>query len=292
MVHSMTGYGRGEAAYTDGRFVVEMKAVNHRFCEVAVRMPRQLGSLEDRLKKEVQRQVARGRIDIYVNWEESGSRRRSLKVDKELAIAYHNALKELGDAIGSKQEISSEMIAKLPDVIVIEEEALEVDALWQPLQQAVQMAGAALVQMRLCEGEALVADVSERLRRLSKLAATIAERAPVVVDEYRARLERRLQELLHPGTVDPARLATEVAIFAERADISEELQRLSSHLEQAHAALAAGGPVGRKLDFLVQEMGREVNTVGAKASDLAIGQAVVEAKSELEKIREQVQNIE
>lgn len=294
MIKSMTGYGRGEAPLDGGgRLVVEIKAVNHRFSEVVVRLPRQLSPLEDRVRRQILEAVARGRLDMFISWEEGASGRRRVEVDKELALAYYNALKELGEAIESKTEISSESIARLPDVLTLHELDVQTDSLWPPLSQAVAGATSALAAMREREGGALAADLSARLDRLAELGEGIARRAPAVVEEYRVRLVRRLEELLGPQhPVDPQRLAQEVAFMADKADITEELQRLRSHLDQFRSGLAGGEAVGRKLDFLVQELGREINTIGSKSADVAIAHRVVEAKAELEKIKEQVQNIE
>lgn len=299
MVRSMTGFGRGEAVGDAGRLVVEVKAVNHRFAEVVVRMPRTLGVLEELIRKTVQGQVSRGRVDVFVTWEEGGRRAPVVKVDKDLALAYYNALKEIADVTGSKIELTSDSLTRWSDVLTVEQAEIDPESQWPVLEQALADALSGLVAMREREGAALAADLRARMDRIEGLVQAIAERAPLVVEEYRERLQRRLEELLAPGTVDPARLAQEVAIFADRSDITEELKRLGSHLDQFRSVLAESGPegeapqaVGRKLDFLIQEMGREINTIGSKAQDLTITAAVVEVKTELEKVREQAQNIE
>lgn len=292
MVRSMTGFGRGEASGEAGKITVEIKAVNHRFSEVLFRMPRQFGALEERARKLILAQVTRGRLEVYISWEASAEA-RGVKVDKDLALAYYNALKQLAGEIGSNSEISLDTLARLPDVLSVCDAEVTDDQIWAVLEPALHQAVAHLVAMREREGAALLADLTERLDRIAEFRAGLVTRAPQVVQEYRERLERRLGELLPQGNaVDPQRLAQEVAIFADRADITEEIQRLASHIEQFRQALQSGDAVGRKLDFLVQELGREVNTVGSKANDAAITAAVVAAKSELEKIREQVQNLE
>lgn len=294
MIRSMTGYGRGEASDDlVGRMVVEAKAINHRFSEVVIRAPRQVNQLEEALRKQVQARVARGRVDLFVTWERSGATGRRVKVDKALAVAYHNALKELGEAIGSNGEISGETLARLPDVISVEDDEISASQLAPVLEQAAVQALDNLVAMREREGGALAADLQARLDEIERLAGEVTGRAPQVVQEYRTRLSKRLEELLPQGSaVDPIRLAQEVALFADRCDIAEELQRLGSHLSQFRGALMSEGAIGRKLDFLTQEIGREINTVGSKANDAEITTLVVAAKTELEKIREQVQNIE
>lgn len=293
-LRSMTGYGRGEAPLPEGgRLLVEIKAVNHRFSEVVVRLPRQLSPLEDGLRKLIQERVARGRLDVLVQWEEGVLGRHLVQVDKGLALEYYNALKELAEAIGSKGEISSESIARLPDVLRLAEGEVQTDALWPALAQAAQGAVDSLLAMRQREGEALAADLLGRCDRIEALARGVAGRAPQVVEEFRSRLVRRLDELLGAANpLDPQRLAQEVAIMADKADIAEELARLASHISQFRSILAADEAVGRKLDFLVQELGREINTIGSKSADVTIAHSVVEAKAELEKIKEQVQNVE
>jgi uncharacterized protein (TIGR00255 family) len=291
-IRSMTGFGRGESAGEAGRIVVEMKAVNHRFSEVVFRMPRQFNALEEGARKLILSKVSRGRVDVFVSWE-AAAKAKGVKVDKELAIAYYNALMELRGEIGSKTELSLDTLAKLPDVLKVEEGEVTAEELQPTFEAAVSQAVDNLIAMRDREGAGLTADLNSRIDYLATLRETVRIRAPQVVEEYRTRLTRRLEELLGQATmVEPQRLAQEVALFADRCDISEELQRLTSHLGQFREALAGGDSVGRKLDFLVQEIGREINTIGSKANDATITNSVVEAKSELEKIREQVQNVE
>lgn len=288
----MTGFGRGEASGDAGRVTVEIKGVNHRFCEVVFRMPRQFSALEDRGRKLIQSKVARGRFEVYVAWEPSAEA-RAVKVDKDLALAYYNALRQLAEEIGSNQELSLDTLAKLPEVLSVEEGELTDDEIWALLEPALTQAMAGLITMREREGAILAADLAERLDRIEAFRSAALQRAPQVVEEYRQRLTRRLEELLPPtNPVDPQRLAQEVALFADRADVTEELQRLASHIGQFRQALQSDEAVGRKLDFLVQELGREINTIGSKANDAELTAAVVAAKSELEKIREQVQNLE
>lgn len=292
MARSMTGFGRGETTGPLGRLTVEMKAVNHRFSEVVFRMPKQLNALEEQARKLVQAQVSRGRVDIFVSWDRTADA-RGVKVDKELAMAYYSALKQLGEEIGSKSELSLDTLARLPDVLTVGEGEVTSEELWPLFESALNQARAQLVAMREREGASLVSDVAARLDTLVAFGDLVATRSPQVVEEYKSRLQRRLEELLPQGhAVDPQRLAQEVAIFADRSDITEEVQRLGSHIGQFRQTLGEEEAIGRKLDFLVQELGREVNTIGSKANDAAITARVVEAKGELEKIREQVQNIE
>jgi len=289
----MTGFGSAEVLTPSGRFTVEMRAVNHRFNEVAVRLPRDLSALEDRVRGIVQARVLRGRVDVSIMREERGSRLRTVKSDTELARAYAQALRELADVLGVSGEISLSQLISMPDVIKVEEVRDDVETLWPDLSRAVDEAVAGLVAMREAEGRRLAGDLLARLDRVGDLARLVEDRARVAVAEYAQRLRARIAELLGTVPLDENRLATEIAIFAERVDISEEVTRLNSHVAQFRQDITdGGGSIGRRLEFLLQEMGREVNTIGSKASDLEITRAVIAMKGELESLREQVQNVE
>ncbi|MDA8234098.1 MAG: YicC family protein [Clostridia bacterium] len=292
MVKSMTGYGRGEARGLGKEITVELRSVNHRFSEVVVRMPRQYSALEERVRKTVLEQVARGRVDVFVSVGETGERPKQVKVDLALARAYYNALKELEDSLSLPGIVDPARIVNFPDVLKTEEEEDDLEQFWSILEQAVRQAAGQLVAMRQVEGTKLKTDLLHRLKLIRELVKDIGDRAPQVVEEYRQKLQSRVQGMVPGVEIDEGRLAAEVVFFADRSAITEEIVRLNSHLEQAGNSLELNEPVGRKLDFLVQEMNREVNTIGSKSSDLKISAAVVEIKSEIEKIREQVQNIE
>lgn len=292
MIKSMTGYGRGEAVTAGKKFTFELKAVNHRYNEVVLRLPRSLTPLEDRIRRLIQARIARGRVDGFLGLEECGEKNATVKVDKALAAAYYNAMKELQETLGISGEIQLKQLVALPGVLTVEEPANDVEEWWPAIQQAVEAAVESLVLMRTVEGEQLSRDLLSRAEKLTCLNQNIRERSPLVVEEYRERLGSRLNDYMRDGIITPERLAAEATIFAERSSITEENVRLESHLQQMTSCLTAGESVGRKLDFLIQEMNREINTIASKASDLDISRAVVEAKSELEKIREQVQNIE
>lgn len=292
MLFSMTGFGRGESTGDFGRLVIEAKSVNHRYCEIIVRMPRGLLVLEEKLRREVQSRISRGRIEIFVTREEGGSRAGRAFIDKSLAQAYYDGLKELSIELGLQAEPSLDVIARMPDVAGAREAGEDPESLWGPLSRALFDCLDRLVAMRETEGAALGADISGRVDHLEDLRRRIAGRAQLLPEEYRQRLQKRLTEVLGVTGLDEARLAAEVALLAERADICEEISRLGSHLDQLRRMLTGGGPVGRKMDFLVQEINRELNTTGSKSSDLEITNWVLEAKGELEKIREQVQNLE
>ncbi|OAT81428.1 YicC/YloC family endoribonuclease [Desulfotomaculum copahuensis] len=292
MLTSMTGFGRGEAAGGGKKFTVELKAVNHRYCEIVLRLPRNMVSLEERARRQIQTAVRRGRVDGYISLEDAAEQSPLVKVDKGLAGSYYKAMKELQAELALPGEVSPTWLFGMPGVLVTEEPATDVEEWWPFVQQALTAAVDGLMSMRRAEGARLQVDLLERLARIEELTRQIEARSPQVVKEYHTRLKQRLAEWLAGGPLDEARLATEAALFAERSNINEEVVRLYSHLAQMRNFLAAEEAVGRKLDFLLQEMNREINTIASKAGDLEIGRAVVEVKSELEKIREQVQNIE
>lgn len=290
-MQSMTGYGRCLVAEDGREMTVEVKSVNHRFLDTSYRLARPIAFLDDAVRGGVSARLARGHVDVFVNYVNHRQDARQVRVDAPLAQAYKAAMQELAQALGQQQEISLMEYARLPDVLSVEEREEDQSAVRALFERALCGALDALIAMRVREGESLRADMLTKLAALESLRGQIAERAPQVVAEYRARLSQRLSELLG-GELDEARFATEVALFADRAAIDEELVRLGSHIEQIKSTLEIAEPVGRKLDFLVQELNREVNTIGSKASDAQIAQCVVAAKGEIEKLREQVQNIE
>ena len=299
MLKSMTGFGRGQ--YEDENFsvTVEMKTVNHRYNEVAIRLPRFLNPLEDKIRKTILKTVNRGRIDVFINADYTSSENCTLKVDKNLAAAYHKALQEVGAAIGleelninSAQEVM--YLSRCQDVINVKEGFFDVETVWPKVEQAVKEALDNLVTMRETEGGNIYGDFVYRADLIAEKLTKIEERSPMVVEEYQAKLTDRLNNLLadYNITVEPERLLQEVAIFADRASITEEIVRLKSHIKQFKNIINSDQPVGRKLDFLIQEFNREANTIASKANDYTLAQIVVEIKAEIEKIREQIQNIE
>ncbi|HEY8417514.1 MAG TPA: YicC/YloC family endoribonuclease [Limnochordales bacterium] len=291
MLRSMTGYGRAVASAGDRTATVEVRSVNHRFLDLAVRLPRSLMGLEERVRAVVQEQIQRGRIEISVTVEEHGPGDRRVRIDRGLLLALRAALEEARDVLQTPEPVSLSHVLGFPDVLQVEEPPADLDGWWAVVRPALAEALAGVASMRAREGQALAADIAARIEQLRTLAQQVQARAPVVVREVAARLAQRLAELVPQG-VDPQRLAQEVALIADRSDVSEELARVMSHLTQLQALVDASGPAGRKMDFLVQELNREWNTIGSKSGDAQISQWVVEAKAELEKIREQVQNIE
>jgi uncharacterized protein (TIGR00255 family) len=293
MIRSMTGYGRSEVQTPGGRFTVEMRSVNHRFSEVLVRLPRDLAPLEDRVRAVVQGRVLRGRVEVTIMREDRASRGKTVRPDLDLASAYAQAMRELAAALGLPEGPSLAQVVSFPDVVRVEETKEDLDVLWPVLAPAVDAAAGELVEMRESEGRRLAEDLALRLIRLDELAVGVADRSRASVGDYVSRLRERIAGLLGEVPVDEGRLAAEVAIFAERSDVSEEVTRLRSHVAQFRADLqGADGAIGRRLEFVLQEMGREVNTTGAKANDLDITRAVIAMKGELESMREQIQNVE
>ena len=294
-VRSMTGYGRGEFTAEDRKFTVEMRSVNHRYNDITVKLPRFLISLEDRIKKKTAENVFRGKTDIYISFETLSSEDVEVKLDEALAAAYAEKLKHLREIIGVPQADDGrilELTARFPDVITVEKAQKEEEVLWEILLPALEDAVSRFLAMRETEGENLKQDILQKGEKIRALVAGVKERAPLVVEEYREKLNRRLEDILGNVEVDPQRVAQEVAVFADRGCIDAEITRLESHLIQLDGILREGGQVGRKLDFLVQEMNRESNTIASKANDVQIVQATIALKSEIEKIREQVQNLE
>ena len=299
MLKSMTVFGRGEYEDADFSLTVEMKTVNHRYNEVAIRLPRFLNPLEDKIRKTILKTVSRGRIDVFVNADYTTSGNCTLKVDKNLAAAYHKALQEVGAAIGADAagiNAAAEImyLSKCSDVINVKEGFFDVESVWPKVEQAVNQAVANLVAMRETEGGNIYGDFIYRADLIAEKLALIEERSPMVVEEYQNKLQERLTNLLADNNiaVEPERLLQEVAIFADRTSITEEIVRLKSHIKQFKQIIASDQPVGRKLDFLIQEFNREANTIASKANDYTLAQIVVEIKAEIEKIREQIQNIE
>ncbi|MFD1885264.1 YicC/YloC family endoribonuclease [Paenibacillus wenxiniae] len=296
MSFSMTGYGQSAVQYGGYKIQIEVKSVNHRYCEVMLRMPREWASMEDSLRKLVQGKVKRGRIDVFVNKEQDDGQPSSLQLNHEAAAAYIAAAAELGQRYEVAGALEVSHLLALPGVMTAQERSNEQDdpeQLQKLLKQALDEALNGLVEMRVREGRHLVFDLQGRLAHLEQLYGEMRQLAPTVVEEHRIRMKQRLSEL-QDGSFhwDESRIGMEVAIFADRSNIDEELTRLSSHFGQFRQLLDHDDSIGRKLDFLLQEMNREVNTIGSKANHLALVNHVVEMKAELEKIREQAANLE
>ena len=293
MAISMTGFGRGEFKNDSYHFLVECKTINHRYCDINVRLPRKISFLEDKIRNYVKNFVKRGRVDLYIKLDLIGSEDVNLKFDDKLATQYVNILKEIKEKFDLQDDISVMNVAKFPEIVKCEEKEEDEDLYWSMLKEALDMSMEKLTQMRKEEGEKLAIDTIERCDILANLIDEIEKYSNTVVDEYREKLNNRISEILeNPSIIDENRLAQEVAIFADKSSITEEIVRFRSHIEQLRKTVEKNDSIGRKIDFLIQEMNREVNTTGSKSSNINITNLVVEVKSELEKIREQIQNIE
>lgn len=295
MAYSMTGYGRGEKIENDRRVTVEIKSINNRFCDIQIRQSRVLAPLETKTRDLVTRRLARGKIDVSISFEDNSESAYRVHCDIGLAKAYAVALRQIGEAISSTDNVTANQISRFTDVLRVESAQIEPEEIWLLLESALDQAISNLVAMRAHEGDKLVADIRDKAAFLLTRKAQVALRAPLVPQEYRQRLADRVDLLLNDqarGFYDEQRLAAEVLLFADKCAIDEELVRLDSHLHQLDTILGEDGAIGKKLDFLLQEINREINTIGSKANDLELVQCVVEMKSELEKIREQIQNLE
>ncbi|WP_427338541.1 YicC/YloC family endoribonuclease [Caloranaerobacter sp. DY30410] len=293
MIKSMTGFGRGESRDNVRHFVVEIKSVNHRYNDIIIKMPKHLNYIEDRIRKYIKSKISRGRIEVYINLEYMDDSGVKVQVDLPLAKAYKEAVEVLNEKLYIEDKITIDLIAKFPDVIKVEKQEEDEDEVWNCLKNGLEEALNKLIEMRIREGQELAKDIKLRAKNIIDIVKTIEARSPEVVLEYKNKLNSRIEELLGDSyELDENKLANEVAFFADKSNIDEEIVRLYSHVNQLISTLDADVPVGRRLDFLIQEMNREANTIGSKASDIVITNKVVELKSEIEKIREQIQNIE
>ena len=295
MVRSMTGYGRGEQTFPGCTIVVELRSVNNRYLDCTVKMPRSYIFAEDAMKSRVQSVVSRGKVDVFVNVSSAEGEELTVKVNQPLAKAYMEALGQLG-ALGQGADVTREYpvtaLAEFPDVLTVEKPALDLEQMKAQLLTVLDLALEDFGQMRQREGERLAEDILRRADVIAALVSRVEERSPQTVGEYRAKLYAKMSEVLGNTQIDESRILTEAAIFADKVAVDEETVRLRSHLNQLHTMLEQGGAVGRKLDFLIQEFNREANTIGSKGIDLEMTRLVVDIKAEIEKIREQVQNLE
>ncbi len=292
MIRSMTGYGRARETVNGRDITVEVRSVNNRYLDCAVKMPRAYLFAEDAVKSLIQRAAARGKVDVFISVDAAGANEIVVSVDQPLAAAYLEAVRSIGGALGLDAGVSALQIARLPDVLTLSKAEEDVESLTGDLCAVLEEALAAYTRMRETEGARLAADILGRLDTIEALVAKVEVRSPQTVAEYRAKLLERMQEVLESASIDESRILTEAALFADKVAVDEETVRLRSHLGQLREMLQSSGSIGRKLDFLIQEVNRECNTIGSKASDIEIARYVVDLKAEVEKIREQVQNIE
>lgn len=290
---SMTGYGRGEFQESNKGFVVEIKTINHRYNDIIVKMPKHISHLEEMVKRNIKEKVNRGRVEVYINMESVEGNDVEVSVNLALAKSYKEAAEKIARELSIAGELSLESIMKFPDVLKAEKREDDEDELEKALFGALEAALKSLVVMRSREGEKLLEDMQDKLDNIDCKISEIGKRSPRVVSEYKEKLNQRITDMLEGKyELDEARLANEIAYFADKSGIDEELVRLRSHISQARSTAQSEGAVGKKLDFIVQEMNRETNTIGSKVGDIEITNMVVDIKTEIEKIREQVQNVE
>lgn len=293
MIKSMTGFGRGEYLQDLYKIKVEIKAVNHRYNDINVKMPRHISYLEESIKKIIKEKISRGKVDVYINLEYINESPIEVKVDIPLAKSYKNALEELVIELNLEDNIRLNNILNISEIIKTERRELDEDLIWECIKHGVELALDNLMIMREKEGRELKLDILSKLDNIEESLFHIIERSPFVVLEYKEKLKERIKDLLDNNiSLDEDRINSEVAFFADKSSIDEEIVRLKSHIKQFKTILEEDDAIGRKLDFLIQELNREINTIGSKANDIVISKYVVELKAELEKIREQVQNIE
>ena len=292
MIKSMTGFGRGMAEDEKRSFLVEMRGVNHRYLDFSIRMPKSLMSLEDRVRKEISKVISRGKLDVFITYRNYAKEDLAVQTNLHLAKGYVDALNSIKDSFSLKDDISVSLVSRFPDVIFTEEKEENIEEIWALLEEAVREASLKMLEMKKAEGASLKNDMLQKKEGIIALVDKIRERDKLVIPLYKERLEKRIEELLEKVPVDESRLALEVAMYTDKASIDEELTRLSSHMEQLENFLKEEEPVGRKLDFLAQEMNREANTMASKSVDIEITNVVLSIKNEVEKIREQMQNIE
>ena len=291
MIKSMTGYGRAKLSKDDREYQIEIKSVNHRYLDISVRIPKQLSYLEETIKKEIAKKVKRGKIDVFVTFENNSLEGKEIKINTELAKAYIDELKKLAEKENILSDIQVTEISKYPDVLNIQS-SQDDEKITEEVLETITIATDNLVQMRVTEGNKISEDLLKRLNIINKKVEEIAKLSTGLIEEYVVKLEERIKEILKNQEIDKTRLAQEVVIYADKCSIEEEVTRLNSHISQFKNLLNSNEAIGKKLDFIIQEMNRETNTIGSKANNLEITNGVIDIKTEIENIREQVQNIE
>ena len=292
MIKSMTGFGRCEAAGENGRFTVEIKSVNHRYLDMNIRTPKKMSFFESAVRGELKSCISRGKVDVYISYEDLSGHTGAVHYSRETAREYLTHLRQMAEDFGLTDDVSVSVLSGYPEVFTLEETGVDEEKLWKELREVLLEAAEKFVESRILEGQKLREDLEEKLAGIRRRTDFIEGRFPEVVSAYRRRLEEKVRELLGSAEIDENRVLTEVTLFADRACVDEEIVRLKSHIEAVEKALREETPVGRKLDFIVQEMNREANTILSKSGDLEITGCAIELKTEIEKIREQIQNIE
>lgn len=289
---SMTGYGTAEDMYLGKRVVVEIKSVNSRYSDISVKLPHLYSFLESPLKKAVGKFTSRGKIDVFLNIDSALDETKGVEVNTFLAKAYLDAIKKISEETGTSGDVNALMLSRLPDVLTLTAAEDDAEEITNVALSLLDRAGAEYVAMREREGDSLRLDLEGHLNEIERIVNNIEAHAPEIVTAYRARIESRMKEIMGSVPYDESRLLTEVALFSDKVNVNEEIARLKSHIAQMRVMFEAKEPVGRKMDFLIQEMNREINTIGSKCNDLSVARNVIDVKAEIEKLREQVQNIE
>ncbi len=292
MIKSMTGFGRGEVSTESCKVTVEMKSVNHRYLDVNMKMPKKLNFFEASIRNLLKEYIQRGKVDLFISFEDLSENSVNVTYHKEVAAEYMNFLQQMAEDFSLENDVRVSSLARFPEVMTLDDVEIDEEGVWKSLEKAIRQAAEGFVESRIREGENLCADLIAKLDEMLEAVDFIEARSPQIIEEYKKRLTDKVQEMLGDAKVDEARLVTEVTIFADKVCVDEELVRLRSHVQTTKNTLLEGGGIGRKLDFLAQEMNREANTILSKANDLEISNKGIELKTAIEKVREQIQNIE
>lgn len=292
MIKSMTGFGRSEIVKGNRKISVEIKSVNHRYLEAGIKMPKKLNVFESRMRDLLKKYATRGKIDIFINYEDDSESQVNLKFNQNIADEYMAIFNNMSEKYNLKNDMTVGGLARFPEVITMDEVQEDEEELWHFIEEAMKAALEQFVNTRILEGENLKKDLLGKLDHMEELVAFVEKRSPEIMKEYRSKLENKVKELLGDTTIDESRIATEVIIYADKICVDEETVRLRSHIEHARKCLNEEGGIGRKMDFIAQEMNREANTTLSKANDIEISNAAIDLKTEIEKVREQIQNIE
>ncbi len=292
MLKSMTGFGRAESITRERKIVIEMKSVNHRYCDINIKMPKKFNAFEADMRNHLKKYIGRGKVDIFVTYEDYTKNNVFVKYNPEIAEEYYNNLKKMGEDFSIPSDINASMLSRYPEVLTLEENVEVDEELWKEFVCVLDEAANAFVEARLREGEALKKDLTAKLNGMLEMVDYIENISPSLIESYRAKLENKVKELLEGNAIDESRIATEVVIYSDKICVDEETVRLRSHIENTLSILENGDNVGRKLDFIAQEMNREANTILSKADNLDVSNKAIDLKTEIEKVREQIQNIE
>ena len=291
-IKSMTGFGRFEASDESRKVTVEIKSVNHRYLDVNIKMPKKLNFFDSSIRNLLKEYMQRGKVDLFITYEDTSDNNVSVAYHPEIAAEYLKYLKQMSVEFGIENDVRVSTLSRYPEIFTLDDVEIDEEGIWKVLEKAIRGASELFVQTRIKEGENLRNDLISKLDGMLEIVAFIEERSPQIIEEYKAGLVQRIEEMLGDAKMDEARVLQEVTIFADKICVDEELVRLRSHIETVKDTLRAGGSIGRKLDFLAQEMNREANTILSKANDLEVSNKGVELKTEIEKVREQIQNIE